>query len=138
MPTAKERLAVELPARQLLWLNDRAAAHELSDAGKAFRCCVMFQIAAGLERATETPPTTEERVVATSFELAPEQHLWVREQMLRVGGGASQVASEVCASCMRADAQHVFGVIRCKSGAVAESDVACEGARAALAKQRPR
>lgn len=134
-------VTVELPAAHAAWLEGMAAEHALPDAGKAFRCALMFVIGRGTALGRERAASAETARAPLALQLAPQQLAWVEAEARRACGGvdASHVAAAVCDACMAADSAEVFGVIRCKTGAAAAPDGgACEGARAALRAQRER
>lgn len=137
----KADLLVDLPNEHVRWLEGKAVEHELPDAGKAFRCALMFVVSKGRPLSLEGVRAMQPGAATTrlAIPLAPQQLSWVHEEVQRAGEGASSslVAAAVCDACIAAESADVFGVIRCKTGAVASGD-ACDGARAALLKQRER
>ncbi|KAG8468593.1 hypothetical protein KFE25_013676 [Diacronema lutheri] len=138
MASAKSELVVDLSCDHVRWLEGATAEYELPDTGKAFRCALMFAMSRG-PLALPSPGTPAEGTAPFTARLAPQQLAWLGEEVRRAGEGAtaSQVATAMCNACAQGHSDDVFGVVRCKTG-VATADSACEGARAALAKQRAR
>mmetsp|Transcript_9501 Transcript_9501/g.21800 ORF Transcript_9501/g.21800 Transcript_9501/m.21800 type:complete len:148 (+) Transcript_9501:47-490(+) len=128
---SKESLELNISRSQASWLEDKASAHSLPDAGKALRCCVNF-----VAQATQASLPNQEEVSGTEtvcrvFELSTEQSGWVKSiAQLRFGGDPSAAVRAILRRCERdATDNEVFGTVRCKS----RTPAACEGYQTAMA-----
>ena len=132
----KQTLSVSLPAQMIDWLDASAKARSLPSQSKAFRCCVNCVALGDVKMiednndndATTAVPNVDYR--ALNIELAPEQIEWVDSVAVKTetgGSSQSEVVRSVIKTCMNADEDAVFGVVRCKSKVTA-----CDGAQEAV------
>mmetsp|Transcript_7582 Transcript_7582/g.18561 ORF Transcript_7582/g.18561 Transcript_7582/m.18561 type:complete len:151 (+) Transcript_7582:122-574(+) len=124
----KQTLSLSLPAEMIDWLNSSAKSQSLPSSDKAARCCINC-VALGDVVMIESRDSIERfDYRAVNIELAPEQIKWVDSICAKTEGSSqSQVVRSVIKSCMNAEADVVFGVVRCKSKVTA-----CEGAQNAV------
>ena len=124
----KQQVTLRLPTVQMTWLQDMASKYELSDAGKAMRCCINF----AAQESIVLPHAEECAQAEGDFdcELAPSQFEWLEGQVALTSKSPSACAMQLISICQEANASSVFEVVRCKT-----KTTLCEGAQEAIAKQ---
>ena len=127
----KQTVSISLPAEMIDWLDSSAKSQSLLSQSKAVRCCVNCVALGDVKMAGEINDADAVQIhdyQAINVELASEQVQWVDSVVSsQTDWSQSEVVRLVVKACMNADADIVFGVVRCKSK-VTE----CEGAQAAI------
>ena len=128
----KQTLSISLPTEMIDWLDSSAKSQSLPSQSKAVRCCVNC-VALGdvdmIRESNDASAVQSSNYQALNIELAIEQIEWVDSVCSKSEGSSqSEVVRSVIKACMNAEADVVFGVVRCKSKVTA-----CEGAQNAVA-----
>ncbi len=122
----KQTISISLPAEMIDWLESSAKSQSLPSSSKAARCCINCVALGDVEMIDDHDGKFDYRAV--NIELAPEQIKWVDSVCAKTEGSSqSTVVRSVIKACMNAEADIVFGVVRCKSNVTA-----CEGAQNAV------
>ena len=106
MATKKSSRAVLVGAGSVKWLEEQAAAFQLPNAGKAFRCCVNWacQTAQNLDEALGTDASESISVSATAGQWA-----WLDKYQ------KSNASARLLSLARAASSKDIFEVLRCKS-----------------------
>ena len=127
----KHTLSIDLPTEMVNWLDSSMKSQSLKSVKKAVRCCVNCVATGDVEMSKEINNVTVDQKAnhqKLSIELATEQLEWVDSICSSSKGSSrSDVIRSVIEACMKADADVVFGVIRCKSKVTV-----CKGAQDAV------
>ncbi|VEU36885.1 unnamed protein product [Pseudo-nitzschia multistriata] len=132
MSSAKKiTLSISLSAAIIEWLDASAKSQSLPSQSKVIRCCINCVALGDVKMTTDgnvSPSVCPSEYRTLNIEVAPQQIDWIDSVVSKIEGSSqSEIIQSVLTSCMNADKDVVFGVVRCKSKVTA-----CEGAQAVI------